>query len=128
MITRNEMESVLQQDSTVQFEYFIKRVADFEEIWIMSDTNGMFLLEAEKDKFVLPVWPFKEYADLFREEVNQECKLEAVSIYDFLEEELVSLSENGYDLAIMSIPNKPSIIVNNKVFEKAIRTEMEKYE
>lgn len=128
MITRSEMETVLQQDSRVQFEYFIKRVADFEEIWIISDTNGMVLLEAEKNKFVLPVWPFKEYADLYRKEGNQECKLEAVSIYDFLEEELVSLSENGYDLAIMPIHNKPSIIVNSKVFEKAIKTEMEKYE
>ncbi len=128
MVTQKEINSVLAQDKKVQFEYLIKRVADFEEIWLINDSNGLVLLEAETNQFVLPVWPFKEYAELFCVEDYKECIPEAVSLYDFLEEDLISLKENKCQIGIMPVYQKPSVVVTTEIFVSAIIAELEKYE
>jgi Protein of unknown function (DUF2750) len=128
MITQKEIESILKQSKEIQFDYLIKRIADFEEIWLIIDDKGIVLLEADKNEFVLPIWPFKEFAILFCVEEYKECTPEVVSIYDFLEQELADLKANSYKLSIMPTQGKSSIVVAVDVFENALDAEMRKYE
>lgn len=52
-----EAENVLKLDNRKKYEYFIKKVADFEEVWSLRDEDGWATLGTE-DKVFFPIWPF----------------------------------------------------------------------
>ncbi len=57
-----EIDSVLKLDRNKQYEYFVKKVVDFEEIWSLRDDEGRASLGDNENEF-LPLWSKKEFAD-----------------------------------------------------------------
>lgn len=127
MINVKEIDTVVQQSKEVQFKYSIKRIADFEEIWVIADDSGIIMLKSSTNSFVLPVWPFKEFAELFCVNEYKSCYPESISIYDFMENELLELKERSYELSILPVHGKSSIVVSSEIFEKELNVEMNKY-
>lgn len=46
-----EAENVLKLDNRKKYEYFIKKVADFEEVWSLRDEDGWATLGTEHKVF-----------------------------------------------------------------------------
>ena len=73
-----EIEAVLATDAETRYRYFIKRVADWEQVWSLRNTGGWVLTETDDGQQVAPFWPFQAFAQ--RAAVGQWADTEPTSI------------------------------------------------
>ena len=95
-----ETEHVLKVDNRKKYEYFIKKTADYEEVWALRDKDGWATLGLD-EKVYFPVWAKKEYADLCVSEEWEGYHSEPVDIYEFVEEWIVRLKQEGIRITVM---------------------------
>jgi hypothetical protein len=62
-LNQKEIESVVKLGAPKRYEYFIKRVADWEEAWGLYN-DGWALARTNEGEQVFLLWPAKEYAEL----------------------------------------------------------------
>lgn len=96
-----EVENVLKLDMKKKYQYFLKKIADYGELWSLKDDDGWVTLGQEEDDCFFPVWPKQEFAELCISEDWQDCKCEAIDIDEFLEDWIPGLKEDGIRVTIM---------------------------
>ncbi|MDQ0065123.1 DUF2750 domain-containing protein [Chryseobacterium lathyri] len=68
-----EIENVLKLEPFKRYEYFIKKVADFEQLWTIVDEDGDYAV-SEVDKFsLISFWPAEEFVSLDLQEGWEDC-------------------------------------------------------
>lgn len=95
-----EMKYVLNTDIEKQYEYFIKKVADFGEVWSLKDLDGWVTLGVEEDEF-FPIWPKKEFAEICIGEEWKDCYAESIDLEDFLDDWITGLKEENIRITVM---------------------------
>jgi hypothetical protein len=61
-IGAKEIDAVLCRDAAVRYDYFVKRVADWEEVWSLRNAGGWVAAATDTGQEVLPFWPFAAFA------------------------------------------------------------------
>ena len=56
-----EVESVSKLIPLERYRYFIKKIADYEELWTIIDENGDYALSDIDDIVLISFWSAKEY-------------------------------------------------------------------
>ena len=95
-----EMKYVLNTDIEKQYEYFIKKVADFGKVWSLKDLDGWVTLGVEEDEF-FPIWPKKEFAEICIGEEWDDCYAESIDLEDFLDDWINGLKEDNIRITVM---------------------------
>ena len=120
-----EIEGVLTCDIRKKYEYFIKKVADFEEVWSLRDEDGWATLGTE-DKVFFPIWPKKEYSELCTSDEWKNYHSESIELNEFIEEWIQNLKRDGIRITIMW-NNGAGIDVDWEDLLNDIKLELEKY-
>src|SRR5947208_1756900 len=68
-----------------RYEYFVKHVADWEEIWSLKNVDGWVMLGSDKEQEHVPVWPHPEYARMVAVGSWADCAPEVISLDNWLE-------------------------------------------
>jgi hypothetical protein len=126
-VSQKEIESVSVLPAFERYQHFIKRVADFELMYTLSDGKGNFAISDLENNELLSFWPAKEYAELNAIDEWSVYRVHEVSIEDF-EDKIIDLvvSEN-YLLNIFPANGKTGFVVNLEEFARDLSSEMEKY-
>lgn len=95
-----EIENILKLDTRKKYGYFIKKIADSEEVWSLKNSDGWVSLGLE-DQLFFPVWAKKEYADLCIAGEWEDCHSEAIDIYEFIDVWIANLKEEGTRITVM---------------------------
>lgn len=95
-----EIENVLKLDNRKKYAYFIKKIADNEEIWSLKNSDGWVSL-GQVGQFFFPVWAKKEYADLCISGEWGDCHSEAIDIYKFIDVWISNLKKEGTRITVM---------------------------
>lgn len=98
--SNQEIENILKSDNAKKYEYFIKKTADYEEVWSLKDEEGWASLEKDEQVF-FPVWAKKEYADLCVSDEWAGYQSEAIDIYEFIEDWISGLKSDGIRITVM---------------------------
>lgn len=122
------MEGVLSLSPEDRHLHLIKRVADFEKIWVLHNEEEGYALNEEKNgKKYLPVWPFKEYSDTWIKDDFSNFASKEIDIYAFKDEMLDKLKQNK--IGILSFPAKEiGLKIEIEKFRKDLTEELEEYE
>ncbi|WP_299516242.1 DUF2750 domain-containing protein [uncultured Rummeliibacillus sp.] len=102
-MNNKEIEVVSTLPASKRYEYFIKKVADFEEVWGLFD-DGWAISEDDNGNPLMPFWPKKEFANLCAVDDWKNYKAEKIELEDFMQEWLPGMKVDGI---------KPSIFWNN---------------
>ena len=121
-----EMEEVLNLDNEKKYEYFINKIADFEEVWSLKDEEGWASL-GDDDKVYFPVWAKKEYADLCVSEEWQGYESASIYLPDFCEKWLPGLKKDEIRITVMWHKGKGIDVDWDELLED-IEAELEEYE
>ncbi|PLS18236.1 DUF2750 domain-containing protein [Bacillus sp. M6-12] len=121
-----EFEAVFHSPVQVRYEYFIKRAADFEEVWVLTNEGEVALSGNENDELLLPLWPFKEYAEACKNGEWKTYIAENINIYEFIDEYIISLKEDKIRLSIF-FNNKDSAVVETDILVSDLNKELEQY-
>ena len=67
-LSLKEIESVISLNAEKRYLYTLKRIADFEIMWTIDffHTRNFNIINTKS----IPIWPFKEYAGLYSDEIS----------------------------------------------------------
>lgn len=95
-----------------RYDYFIKKVAENEEVYGLSDEEGWALLGDDEDADILPLFPAAELAESFRVAMDfEEYKVEALDVAELMAW-LDDLETDGMLVAVF-----PNLELNGAVVE-----------
>ena len=84
-MNQQKINNVLNLESKDRYGYLLRKVADFETIYLISDQNDGFVMIGSNDTNTLPVWPEKAFADLFLKDEWEKYKVVEFKIDEFIE-------------------------------------------
>jgi hypothetical protein len=124
-MNKKEFEALIKQPPKIRYEYFIKKVVDFEEVWGLYN-DGWAMAQDEEGNPLIPFFPKKEFAENCAKKEWAGYKAEAIILDDFINDWLTGMKTDG---------NKPSIfptdddtaVVNIDVLLNDIENELENY-
>lgn len=124
-MNEKEFNAVIKLPANIRYEYFVKKVVDWEEVWGLFD-DGWAMTEDDNGKLMMPFWPKKEFAEYCAYEEWSNYKPLSITLDEFITDWLPGIKEDG---------NKPSIFWNrddSAVLEidtllNDLKTELEKY-
>ncbi|WP_221567097.1 DUF2750 domain-containing protein [Alkalihalobacillus sp. TS-13] len=120
-----EFEAVSKQSANIRYEYFIKKVVDYEEVWGLYN-DGWATSQDEESKMLIPFFPRKEFAEscIRKEWAGYKAKL--IDLDEFINEWPIGMKEGGIRPSIF--PNEENtVVVNIEVLIKDLETELENY-
>lgn len=84
-MNQQKINNVFALDSTERYGYLIRKVADFETIYLIADNEDNYVMIGSNEINVLPVWPEKEFAELFLTDDWKDYKVVEYPVNEFMD-------------------------------------------
>jgi hypothetical protein len=124
-MNQKEFESVIKQSPNIRYEYFIKKVADYEEVWGLYN-DGWATAQDDNGNMLIPFFPQKEFADYCAVNEWNNFKAEPIALYEFIDEWLVEMKEDRVKPSVFPT-NDDSVMVEIDVLLMDLHNELENY-
>jgi hypothetical protein len=125
--TPEEMEAVLRLDGPSRYAHFVKRVVDEEVAWVLWH-DGWALMADTDGQSVFPLWPAREYAQMFAVGKWECFSVEEIPLADLLDELLPKLADRKMAPGVFPTPTGKGVVPTAEELISAMRAEMLKYE
>lgn len=109
------------------YEYFVKKVADFEEIWSVRSGQGWTLMGTPHGREVVPVWPAKRFAQAQCLNEWKDCEAKVISLNDWLDKWVPGMIRDGRDVAVFPTSSSRGIVIHPSTVADSLREERTKY-
>ena len=93
-----KISNIFALDSKERYGYLLRKVTDFETIYLIVDNEDKYVMIGSNNLSVIPIWPEKEFAELFLKNDWKNYKVVEYDIHDFMEW-LTDLEKENIDLA-----------------------------
>lgn len=126
-LTQKQVDEILAKKPENRYKYFIRTVAAEEEVWGLADEEGWLLLEDDEDDTdVLAVFPYPEFAEVFREKGEfDEFQVAALDLNEFLEW-LDDFEKEKMKIAVFPTPDFQSAVMTPERLKADFQTEFDK--
>ena len=123
-----QKENVLALPARERYQHFVRRVADWEKLWVLSDAKeNLFIRTASTVKY-LPVWPHPEYAVDTANLVAFDLTATEVDLYDFMDNWLPGLESDGLKVGVFPDLDGNVWIIEASDLRESLERECEQYE
>lgn len=120
-----EFEALISRSGEIRYEYFIKKIADYETIWGLYD-NGWASSCNDEGKTLLPLWPKKEFATYCAINEWQGYVAQEIELQDFMDKWIPGIKKDKIGVSIFS-NNIDAVEVEPEKLERDILVELENY-
>ena len=122
-----ERDAVLKLSGPERYAYFVKRAADWEEVWGLRDDRGW--VTAERDAHTLiPVWPHADYARASALGNWEGADPALIDLDEWVESWLPELEAKGHLVAVFPIPEGNGVAVEPGRVGADLEAEAQLYE
>lgn len=126
-ITDKEVDAILKLKPFDRYQYFIKRVADSEQMYTLVDKDDNWALADVEGKDVFSVWSVPEFALPCASGKWENFSVKEITIEQFEDDIIDEIDKNGYLINVFPIKGKSGFIVDINEFAKDLNDEMRKY-
>jgi hypothetical protein len=102
MMNKKEFEALITKPPNIRYEYFIKKVADSEEVWGLYNA-GWAAAQDEEGNTVIPFFPKKEFAENCARKEWSTYEAEAIDLEEFKNEWLTGMKSDGIKPSIFQL-------------------------
>lgn len=120
-----EVEAILALSGPRRYDYFIKTVAEHEEVWGLYN-DGWALAGTDDGIEVFPVWPQKVYAEMCIEKGWGDNQAKAINLFEFIEDLIPELLEDGILPCIFYLPSDKGVIPTADQLLEDLKTELQR--
>ena len=110
-MNNKEIESVSNLEPYKRYLYFIKRVADFEELWTIIDESGDFALSDIDDKILISFWSAKEFVNSNLNNGWKNCSPKKLTLGDLEDEIFDLIASENYLINVFPLNGKTGFFV-----------------
>lgn len=125
---QKEINAVLSLKASERYEYWIKKVADQEEVWSLWQVGGWALAGGDAERQFVPVWPHSEYAALCAGGVWAGYQPKAIAVAAWLDRWIPGMERDQRLVAVFPTPNDMGVAIDPRQLERDLREEMANYE
>jgi len=125
-LNTKEIEAIVKLPSNKRYEYFLKKITDWENVWGLYN-DGWALMSDNSGESYFPLWPFKEYADLYAVDEWAFYKPKQMNLKTFKEGLLMDLKIDKVRLSIFPTKLSENMTVEIDDFLKDMNSEESKY-
>ena len=119
------IENILNLKPFDRYQYFIRKIADWEKVYTLVFLNGNYAMSIVDDKKLFPLWSACEFAELSKTGDWQECEILELDFND-LEKLFDYIGE--YNFLINVFPTDTTgFVVTLEEFSRDLGTELEQY-
>ena len=123
-----EIETVSNLKPFDRYNYFIKKIADFEILYTLKSSEGNFAISEVDNHFMLPLWSHKEFAALNLDKEWLDFEVFEISLEELTDKFFPFILKNGYLINVFPMNNKTGFVVSLKEFERDLSEELENYQ
>ncbi len=86
-LSQHQIEQISARSGVSRYNYFIKTVVEFEEVYGLADDEGWVMLEDDVENCdVIPFFPNPEFAEVFRTAAKlEENRVEPLDLMEFMD-------------------------------------------
>ncbi|MCL6265158.1 DUF2750 domain-containing protein [Flagellimonas myxillae] len=127
-LNSKEIESVSKLEPFKRYNYFIKKIADFEEIWTIVDKHGELALSDIEENTLISFWTAEAFikSNLYGNWEN--CIPFKITLDDFEDIFAPLIVDNNYLINVFPVNGKSGFVVNLDEFIRDLNDELEKYQ
>lgn len=123
----DKQKNILSLSPQERYGYFIRTVADWEQVWLIYVGEGVVTLGGNDGSKVIPVWPEKEFAELMLTDGWEHGSVESVDVYTFIEL-LGDWEKEGCSIAGFPSVELNSVTVGAEEMKNHLLYELDQYE
>ncbi len=127
-INEKEIAAILALPGQSGYEHFVKRIADWEELWGLKDNEGWVTSANDEGEKSIPFWPHPEYAHMCAEGSWEGNLATRIDLKSFMEEWLPGMERDGMFVAVFTTPEGKSVYVQPNVLLESLEEELTQYE
>lgn len=128
-LTDKEISALLAQSAEMRYKYSIKRIADADCLWTIISSDGNYCLIADNGCQMFPIWPFKEYAEIYLGGKSIGFDVVSIDLNKFEREMVDIIYGNNFPLTVFPISDGDiGKIVDLDTFVKDLSVELENYQ
>ena len=127
-VSDQEFESVLSLPGAKRYSYFIKKVADWEELWSLRNQDGWVRAGDASGADVVPVWPNQRYAQACVAGEWQDCEPAVIDLEAWMQRWIPGMTKDGRQVAVFPTPEDKGIVVEPSRLGSDLSNECEEYE
>lgn len=120
----SKIDNIVNLTALERYDYFIRKVSDFEEVWGLKDAEGWALMGSD-EQVLFPIWSENEFAELCKWDNYQPTP---IPLNDFMEKLLTKLEKDSIMLAVFPLAKGKGIIRKVQDLKSDIEQECEQYE
>lgn len=123
-----QIDNVMALKPLERYKYFIKKIADFEEVWTIKDNNGDYALSDVEDNTFLSLWSAREYVESNLNCGWEDCVPIKLSLEELGDNLLPIAFENDYLINVFPVNGKSGFVVSLEEFTRDLNEELKQYE
>ena len=120
-----QFSSITQLPDDQRFDYFLKKITDWEEIWSLHSPEGWVELSSAEGEVCFPIWPHPTFAKAWAVEDWSDCTPKAIGLDVFLERWITGLNKDESVLAVFPVDEEEGLVFTPDELEQAILSEVE---
>ena len=126
-MNQKKLSGVAALSDTERAEYFVRKVADFEELWGGFE-KGWLQLEDKDNKKIIPFWPEEIFVQNYINENKVNASPRRIEISHFLEKWIPGMTKDDVKVLIFPIKESQGVLVTPNELADQLKEELEQYE
>ncbi len=123
-----EFAAVLSSPAERRYEYFIKRVADWRQIWGLRGTDGWVVSGDKEERIVFPVWPHPRFAQACATNGWSGTTPQPISLVEWYNEWVEDMDADGWLVGVFPDLDLKGVVVSPERLTEDLLEELSKYE
>jgi uncharacterized protein DUF2750 len=126
-VNGKEFQNVIQLAPERRYEYFIKKVADWQDVWGLWD-EGWAMMADDQGVQSIPVWPHRVYAEACGHEQWLGYLPKNITLHEWLEKWIPEMISDNQTVEVFPSPSGTAVVVEPKRLRADLEEELKKME
>lgn len=127
-VHQQEYENVITLTAVARYQYFLNKVADWEEVWSVGEGDGWRMMADRSGILCIPVWPARAFAEACCQGSWSQDIPKAISLSDWMTKWLPGIKSDGRQVAVFPLPTDQGILMQSDQLYLDLQEILEQFE
>ena len=127
-VNDKELAAVLALPGPERYSYFVRAVADWEEIWTIRTSSGFVLMAAADEQPLIPVWPHRRFAEACADTDWAGAEAAPIPLERWLQTWTPGMKKDNRGVAVFPVPSGQGVVVTPDRLKEDLLAECSQYE